>query len=529
MIFTIGDCSIDTSAYEIRRNGEPVPVEPQVFDLLVLLLENGERLVTKAEISQRIWHGRIVSEAALSSRIKTIRQVIGDDGKSQSMIRTVRGRGFHVIGAVGRSDPQNASPLAAAARMPAGPGIAVLRFNNLSGDPALDFFGKALVEEIVTDLTRFSELRVAARTQSAEFDGSEADAAAIGNKLSVDYLIQGSLRRAGERVRVGARLVETIGTVAWAETYDRELTPADIFAVEEDIASRVVASIASITTGVIAREALDRGRGKPPIELSAYESVVRTNEMVMSGFTAESHRTARDQLEAVVESEPDYAAAWAMLAWATTFEYTEEYNQRPGRDPLQAALTFARRAVELAPANPMARFAMARVHFLMREMTQFRAEAANALHLNPHEPCLLGNIGCWLCFSGSWDEGVPMIRKAIALNSKVYPRWWHVGIAKNYVRKGEFREALAEFKIMNLPGWWWNQLEFAFTYAKLGEIENARKAAARLLELYPGFDLEKAQTEYAKFNFEQPFIDLVIDGLRIAGIPERDEASQHGP
>jgi DNA-binding transcriptional LysR family regulator len=113
MIFTIGDCSIDTGAYEIRRNGERVPVEPQVFDLLVLLLENGERLVTKKEISHRIWNGRIVSEAALSSRIKTIRQVIGDDGKSQGLIRTVRGRGFRVVGAIGRSDAPDPSPLAA--------------------------------------------------------------------------------------------------------------------------------------------------------------------------------------------------------------------------------------------------------------------------------------------------------------------------------------------------------------------------------------------------------------------------------
>jgi TolB-like protein/Flp pilus assembly protein TadD len=530
MIFTIGDCSIDTAAYEMRRNGERVAVEPQVFDLLVLLLENGDRLVTKDEITRRIWNGRIVSEAALSSRIKTIRQVIGDDGKTQTMIRTVRGRGFRVVAEIGRSGADGEiSSLAAAALMPKGPGIAVLRFSNLNHDPALEFFGKALAEEIITNLTRFSELRVAARALSAEFDGSDDDAAAIGKQLAVDYLIQGALRRAGERVRVSAQLLETNGTVVWAETYDREQTPADIFAVEEDIAGHVVGSIASITSGVIAREALDRGRGKPPADLNAYESIVRTNEMMMSGFTADSHRAARDQLEAVVKSEPDYATAWAMLAWATTFEYTEGYNQRPGRDPLEAALAAARRAVELAPANPMAHFAMARVHFLMREMEQFRTEAANALQLNPHEPFLLGNIGCWLCFSGSWDEGVPMIRKAIALNAKVYPRWWHVGIAKNHIRKGEFREALAEFKIMNLPNWWWNQLELAFTYAKLGEQENAENAAARLLELYPGFDIEKARTEYQKFNFEQSFIDLVIEGLRLAGVPERAEASQHRP
>jgi Flp pilus assembly protein TadD len=272
---------------------------------------------------------------------------------------------------------------------------------------------------------------------------------------------------------------------------------------------------------VIARDALGQARGKPPRELSAYECTIRANEIMISGFSAESHLAIRTSLEAAVESEPDYAAAWAMLAWIHTFEYSQGYNKRPDSDPRERALAAARRAVELAPANPMARFAMARAAYLLRDLDLFYAEAACALTLNPHEPFLLGNIGSWLAFTGRWDEGVAMIRKAIALNPKVYPRWWHAALGKDHFRKREFRQALAEFKTMNLPNWSWNQIEFAYTYGQLGDMENAGKATAKLYELYPGFDLEKAALEHRKFSFEQSYIDLAVEGLRKAGVPEK--------
>jgi Flp pilus assembly protein TadD len=321
-------------------------------------------------------------------------------------------------------------------------------------------------------------------------------------------------------VRVTAQLLKAAdGTLVWAENYERPLTPADLFAVQEDIASKAVASIASISGGVIARDALGQARGKPPRELSAYECTIRANEIM--GYSAQSHLATRNCLEAAVDNEPDYAAAWAMLAWIHTIEYSQGFNKRPDSDPRERALAAARRAVELAPANPMARFAMARAAYLKRDLDLFYAEAARALSLNPHEPFLLGNVGSWLAFTGRWDEGVAMVRKAIALNPKVYPRWWHAALGKDHYRKGDYRQALAEFKTMNLPDWTWNQIELAYTYGQLGDAENARKATAKLFELYPGFDLEKAALEHRKFSFEQSYIDLAVEGLRKAGVPEK--------
>ena len=331
----------------------------------------------------------------------------------------------------------------------------------------------------------------------------------------------GSLRQAGNRIRTTARLVKTgDGQLLWAETYERDLTPADIFAIEDDVASKVVAAIASISAGVIARETLGQGRGKPPRELSAYECVVRANEIMHSGFSAATHLATRTCLEGAVAREPDYAAAWAVLAWVHTLEYTYGYNRRVGSDPRELALAAARRAVELAPANSVARFAMARAAYVMRDLDLFYTEASSALSLNPHDPLLLGNLGNWLAFSGRWDEGVILVKKAIALNPKGYPRWWHAAIGKDYYRNRRFREALAEFKNMNLPDWWWNQVELAYTYGQLGDVANARIAVKKLLELYPGFDLQKAVLEHRVYSFEDSYIELAVDGLRKAGIPQ---------
>jgi len=592
MILQINGCSIDTDAYEIRRNGELVPVEPQVFDLLVFLLKNPDRVVTKDEIIEHIWSGRSVSEAALSSRIKAVRQAIGDDGASQTCIRTIHRRGFRVVAPVSLDDAPatrlsssddpgtpnqalNQAPdqapaitmmseaakdrvlaairmrssaimmialvavtLGAASwyalssparvsmslptfRMPMGPAIAVLRFQNPASDPALVFLESALTEEIATQLTRFSELRVAAHTPTLEID-NKITVSDLGRKLGVEFLMQGSLRRSGERVRSSAQLVRVAdGTLLWADSYEHTLTPEDIFSVQDDIASKVVAAVASFSTGAITRQKLSQARGKPPRALSAYECTIRTNEMMLAGFSADTHLASRTCLEATVETEPDYAGAWAMLAWVHTLEYSQDMNKRPGLDPRELALSAARRAIALAPANPIARFAMARASYLARDLEVFYSEAEHALRLNPHEPFLLGNIGNWLAFSGRWDEGVAMVRKAIALNPKIYPRWWHAALGKNHFRKGEYREALVEFKNMNLPNWWWNQVELAYTYGQLGEMENARAAVTKLLELYPGFDLEKAALEHMKFSFERSYIERAIEGLRKAGVPQK--------
>lgn len=409
---------------------------------------------------------------------------------------------------------------ATALGMPRGPSIAVLRFAPANAEPEVRFPADAIVEEIATHLTRFAELRVAVRSLTAEPDSGEPDVTVVGRQLGVEFLLKGSVRRSGERLRVSVHLVRTNdGHLLWADTYDRVLTPTDLFAMQDEIAGKVVAAIASLATGVIARETLHQGRGKPPRDLGAYACIVRTNEVMHSGFSAATHLSTRTCLEAAVAKEPDYAAAWAALAWVHTLETAYGYNRRPETDPRALAQAAARPAIDLAPASHMARFAMARTAYIGRDLPRFYHEAAHALRLNPHDPLLLGNLGSWLAFSGRWADGVPLIKKAMALHPTGYPSWWHAALGKDHYRRHAFREALAEFQQMNLPGWWWYQVELAYTYGQLGDQEEARQAVARLLELYPGFTLETVVSEHRTFSFEQSYIDLAVDGLRKAGVP----------
>jgi len=213
----------------------------------------------------------------------------------------------------------------AALGMPAGPSIAVLRFQGAPGDAASKFLSDAIVEEIATRLTRFSELRVIARPPVREAGTSEVDEA--GQEPAAQFLVKGSLRQGGERLRVTAQLIRASDAkLLWAETYERQLTPTDIFDVEDDVANKIVAAVASISAGAIARETLGQVRSKAPRDLSAYECIARANEIMNSGFSAATHLSTRTCLETVLATEPDYAAAWAMLSWLHTLEFSYGYN-----------------------------------------------------------------------------------------------------------------------------------------------------------------------------------------------------------
>src|SRR5262245_30352804 len=212
MIFRVNDRLIDIGTYEVRRDGQVVPVEPQVFDLLVLLIENRDRLVTKDEIVDRIWHGRAVSEAALNSRIKSARQAIGDNGSAQELIRTIRQRGFRFVGPVGQWTSADTGDLETAGApngsrcapsmslsMPAGPGVGIMPFSSACNSADEKFLCNAIADEIAAQLTRFSELRVIphATTSERKADAANAD---LGRELGLDFLVTGHLRQASDRI-----------------------------------------------------------------------------------------------------------------------------------------------------------------------------------------------------------------------------------------------------------------------------------------------------------------------------------------
>jgi len=281
------DFEIDTARQELRRAGEVIHIEPQVFDVLVYLVRNRDRTVSRDELIEAIWQGRIVSDAALSSRISAARRAVGDNGNDQYLIRTVHKRGFRFVAdvdgdgspAVALGGAQSASPHAAtnelaahaessrtpAFSLPDKPSIAVLPFKNMSGDPDQEYFADGLTEDIITGLSRQPWFFVIARNSSFAFKGEAIDVRDVASQLGVRYVLEGSVRRSTSRVRITGQLIDaTLGSHLWADRYDREL--ADIFELQDDITNRVIGSVGP---QILVAEAA-RVRRKPPENIDAW-------------------------------------------------------------------------------------------------------------------------------------------------------------------------------------------------------------------------------------------------------------------
>jgi TolB-like protein/DNA-binding winged helix-turn-helix (wHTH) protein len=534
MIFIFGDWELDTELYEIRQSGRPRKVEPQVFDLLHFLVRNAARVVSREEIVAEIWGGRIVTEATISTCLKSARQAVGDDGRTQRMIRTVHGRGFRFVGEVGvanergpRADPaerparlgharDHGNALAGAGdgaepadrQAPASdrPVLAVLPFENLSADVD-EYFADGLTEDIITNLSRFRDLLVIARTSTFRFKGRPINLAELGAELNAGYVVEGSVRRAGGRVRIVAQLIDAArGVHLWADAYDREME--DILAVQDEVTRTIAATLGVKVQDVALQRALRKSRA----ELDAYDCVLRARRYT-SMLSAEVHAEARDLLEAAVEKDPNNADAHALLANVYLAEHRFGTNPRP--DPIGRALAAAQAATRLDPQNAYARCWLAIVHFFRRENDLFEAEAARALALNPNDPETLADIGHYLAFMGAFERGVALSRRARDLNP-LHPGWFHFSSARFHYNARDYAETVADIQRVGMPDFYWTHLLAAAAQGQLERPEAAR-SLAELHALKPDLC---ARAELEKWNAAPDDLEHLLEGLRKAGLRE---------
>jgi TolB-like protein len=264
MIYRFGDFALDTDSLELTQAGKAVEVEPQVFSLLACLIENRERVVSKDELIERVWDGRIVSDGTLNTRINSVRRAVGDDGKRQAVIKTFPRRGFRFVAELeGESDAPLAPPATAASDKPS---IPVLPFDNLSGDPEQEYFSDGLADDIISALSRIRQLFVVARNSSFAYKHGAADVRNLARELGVRYVVEGSVRKAGNQVRISVQLVDgDTGGQIWNGRYDRELE--DIFAVQDEVVQNVVGA----AIPKLGRAELDRARRKTPENLDAWD------------------------------------------------------------------------------------------------------------------------------------------------------------------------------------------------------------------------------------------------------------------
>jgi TolB-like protein len=390
--------------------------------------------------------------------------------------------------------------------------VAVLPFKSAGGSAELAGLADGMSEEIIAGLSRFSYLRVITRSSTMRYANQATDQQTVKTELGARYVMEGTLRQSGSKLRIAVQLVDTTsGAHLWAQTYDRAFVAEEIFALQDDIVPCIVSTVAD-QYGVLPRSMSEAVRNKDEALVTAHEAVLRAFSY-FERITSEEHARAKRTLERAVQQSPDQADCWAMLSMMYRGEYVYGFNAQP--DSLPRALAAARRAVEMAPTNHLAYFALAATLFFQRDRLAFRVAAKRCIELNPMDGSTAAYLGFLLAAAGNWDYGTGLVESALRLNPH-YPHWYNIGIFINAYHKGKYKEALNAALGINLPGSFHAHAARAAALGQLGYREDAKKSVQELLTLRPDF-ASAARYEYGKF-YEPEFVEHIVDGLRKAGL-----------
>ncbi|GJD49436.1 Transcriptional regulator HilA [Methylobacterium crusticola] len=527
MPYQFGGHVLDPDRRELRRGSEVIHVGPQVFDLLTHLVRHRERVVSKDDLLEAVWGGRIVSESTLTSHINAVRRALGDSGEEQRLVRTIARKGFRFVAEVtqtpARRDlgaPQPAPEGAGrdgapALALPDRPSVAVLPFRNMSGDPEQDYFADGVVEDIITALSRLRWLFVIARDSSFTYRGRAVDARRVGRELGVGYVLEGSVRKAANRVRITGQLVDaTTGAHVWAERFEGTLD--DIFALQDQVAASVVGAMAP----QLERAEIGRAQRTPTPDLNAYDCYLRGIARVQQGS-----REALDEAVAFFDRamalDPEFASAYAMAAWCCFWRRVNHWGSGGAREAAEGA-RLARRAVELGrdDAVALARSGHALAH-LAGDIDGGIALLDRALVLSPNLAAAWFLGGFLRAWNGESERAIAHFARAMRL-SPLDPEAYRMeaGLALAHLFAGRFDAASswAEQASRNLPSFAMAAGLVAASHGLAGRPEPARRAMRDLRRLAPALRIAKIGQWLPIRRADD--LALLAEGLRSAGLPE---------
>jgi TolB-like protein len=530
--FEFGECVLDPDRRELTRGAERVSLGPKVFDLLVHLVQNRDRVVSKDGLLDVVWAGRIVSESTLTSHINAARKAIGDSGREQRLIRTVARKGFRFVGEVREAGSSNdlARPKAAPPTMspttanlpaqpplplPDKPSIAVLPFANLSADPEQKYFADGVVEEIIAALSHIGWLFVSARNSSFTYKARAMDVKQVGRELGVRYVLEGSVRRAADRVRITAQLIDaTTGGHLWADRFEGSLR--NIFEMQD----RVAAGVAGPIAPRLERAEIERAKRKPTESLDAYDYYLRGMAHLHRGTRVDVDQ-ALPLFRQAVGLDPDFASAYAMGAWCQFWRRVNGWmTNRP--DDVGEGLHLARRAVALGRDDAVAltRGGHALAH-LGGDLDCAIAFLDRALALNPNLAAAWFLSAYLRVWHGEPDEAIDRFARAMRL-SPLDPEMYRMqaGTAMAHLFAGRFDTASswAEKAFRDLPSFLMVVGIIAASHALAGRMEQARAAMGYLRQLDPALRIS-GLTDWLPIRRPEDLATFA-DGLRRAGLPE---------
>jgi TolB-like protein/tetratricopeptide (TPR) repeat protein len=518
------DHALDTARRELRRGTEPIAVEPQVFDLLIYLVQNRDRVVSKNDLIAAVWEGRIVSESTLTSRINAARKAIGDSGERQELIRTIARRGFRFVASV-RTQSGSGEPADAAggprddpreqprpALPPSDrPAIAVLPFVNLSGDPEQEYFSDGISEDIITALSKLRWFFVIARNSSFIYKGKAVHLQRVAEELGVGYVVEGSVRKSGERVRITAQLNDAAtGSHVWAERYDRGLV--DVFAVQDEITAAIVAAI---EPQIYATESF-RARRKPPDNMDAWDLVMRGLSHYWR-VTRQDNVVAQALLEKAIAIDPDYGQALGLLAASYTFGFHMGWADRA--TALPAAERAAMAAIRADSEDAWAHHALGCARLFTRRFDDSLSEFELALRLNPNFSLAQGYYGLALAYCGRCDEAATAVGRALRLSPRDPFAALYTGIAAyaQFVARG-YEEAmqLAREAIRQRGDFVGAHRVLTAAAGMAGQTEVAASALRELRRVQPNISLAWITNEMPIMHDDE--LEHYLEAFRRAGL-----------
>ena len=424
-----------------------------------------------------------------------------------------------LLGAVGawllreHGGPQGAVE-ATATGMPKGPGVAVLPFVNLSGDANKEYFSDGLTEDILTELARVRDLRVLARNTTFQYKGKAADVSKLGRELGVRYVLEGSVRRAGDDLRVTAQLIDAeTGAHIWADKFDRKM--ADVFLVQDEIVGQIVAKIAG-GYGVIQNTEAKSATRKSPEQVQAYDLVLRAHD-VMSQWSQESFHAAREFLRQAIAIDPENARAHREFAWLAVLGLISGVHKTPM--PPQEIVAQATKAVQLDPADGRAHMVAATAYFFSKQLESlFKHETEQAMALAPYDAEILATLAYLIATSGDWPRGVALATKANALNADAAAGWYHATLYLNYYLTGDYERALELIRQVPDQQALVSNIDYLPILGQLGRKAEALEKWQKVLAEDPSWSAESFVKWYKLWNIREEDRAKLMDGIYKTGV-----------
>jgi TolB-like protein len=395
--------------------------------------------------------------------------------------------------------------------VPKGPAIAVLPFLNLSGDPKQEYFSDGLTEDILTELSRVRDLRVLARNTTFQYKGKAVDISKLGRELGVRYVLEGSVQRAGDDLRITAQLIDAeTGAHIWADKFDRKM--ADVFLVQDEIVGQIVAKIAG-GYGVI--ESTEAKTRKSPEQVQAYDLVLRAHA-AMWLWTHESFRSARELLNQAIALDPENARARREIAWLAVVGLISRLDETPV--PPKEIVAQASKAVLLDPFDGRAHMVAAAAYYFNNQLDLFEHEAQQAIALAPYDAESLATIAYMTATSGDWPRGVALAEKANALNADAAAGWYHCTLYSNYYLTGDYERALELIRQDPSQEALYSYVDYLPILGQLGLKQEALEKWHKLLGEDPSWTAESFIKWYKLWNIRDEDSAKFMEGIYKSGV-----------